>query len=85
MSHLNLSFLAIGKNVFKGEAKAVIVPTMTGIIEVLPKHTQLISALKKGEVIIKTSNSELKIKIDKGVLEVQPKSQVIILADLTKE
>lgn len=82
---LNVSIIGKDKNAYEGEALAVIVPTKMGIIEILPEHMQLISALKRGEIILKTKKGERKFKIFSGVIEVRPHSKVIILADIEKE
>ena len=61
-------------------------PTQTGIIEVLPQHMQLVSALKAGEIVLKKDNEkDLTFKISGGVLEVRTESNVIILADIVRE
>jgi F-type H+-transporting ATPase subunit epsilon len=85
MQNLKVSIIGKDKIAYQGEAEAVFVPTQTGIIEVLPEHMQLVSALKKGEVVLKTTGKEQKFKILNGVLEVRSKSNIIILADLEKE
>lgn len=85
MQKLTVAIIGKEKLLYEGEADAVFVPTKTGVIEVLPEHMQLISALQKGEVIVKTKESDLVFKITGGVLEVRAKSNVIILADVVKE
>lgn len=85
MANLQIAIIAKDKIVYKGEAEAVFVPTQTGIIEVLPEHAQLVSALKAGDLIMKTSEGEKKLLISGGVLEVRQKSNVILLVDLVKE
>ena len=91
---MKLKVAIIGKDklAYEGEADAVFVPTKTGIIEVLPNHTQLISALQAGEIIVKTAGSDSAkdgasktFKVTGGVLEVRANSNVIILADIEKE
>ena len=82
MQKLNVTIIAKDKVVYRGEAEAVFVPTQTGIIEVLPEHMQLVSALKAGDLIVKNEGKETTYKISGGVLEVRAKSNVIILVDL---
>lgn len=83
---IKISIIAKDKIAYEGEAEAVFVPTQTGIIEVLPEHMQLVSALSAGEIVLKTKDGATqKFKILGGVLEVRSKSNVIILADLEKE
>jgi len=85
MGNLKVAVIVKDRIAYEGEVSAVFVPTQTGIIEILPNHTQLVSALAKGEIIIKTENKEEKFNIYGGVVEVRAKSNVIILADIIKE
>lgn len=85
MTTLKVSIIGKDKIAYQGEADYAFVPTKSGIIEILPNHTQLVSALALGEIILKTEKGEQKFKISDGVLEVRPKSEIIILADITKE
>jgi len=87
MTNLKVVIIAKDKIAYDGEAVALFVPTQTGIIEVLPEHMQLVSALRAGEIEVKTIEGKLneKFKISGGVLEVRAKSNVIILADVVKE
>ena len=84
---MKLTVAIIGKDklAYEGDADAVFVPTKTGIVEVLPNHTQLVSALEKGEIIVKIKEGDKVFKVTGGVLEVRAKSNVIILADVEKE
>ena len=82
MAILKVSIISQDQIAFQGDAEGVFVPTQSGIIEVLPEHMQLVSALQKGEIVVKTTDGEKKFKITGGVLEVRAKSNVIILVDL---
>ncbi len=79
---LNIAIISKEKILYQGQADTVFVPTETGIIEVLPEHMQLVSALKAGDLIVKNDDKETVFKITGGVLEVRQKSNVIILVDL---
>jgi len=86
MNKLKVAIIAKDKIAYEGEAESIFVPTQTGIIEILPEHMQLISALVSGEVILKTKDGINKnFKISGGVLEIRSKSNVIILADIISE
>ena len=92
MQKLTVAIIGKDKVLYKGEASAVFVPTKMGIIEVLPEHMQLVSALQAGEIIVKTVGSDSikdgaskTFKVTSGVLEVRTKSNVIILADVARE
>jgi F-type H+-transporting ATPase subunit epsilon len=81
MSKLKITIIAKDKIAYEGEADNVFVPTQTGIIEVLPNHTQLVSALASGEMVLNTGNEQKKFKVSGGVLEVRTNSNVVILVD----
>ncbi|MEI7765107.1 MAG: hypothetical protein WCI93_00810 [bacterium] len=85
MAILKVAIIGKDKMAYEGEAEAVFVPTKTGIIEVMPNHTQLVSALGIGEIIVKTKDGDNTFKVTGGVLEVRAESNVIILADIVKE
>ena len=79
MRKLKISIIAQDKIFYQGEADALFAPTQTGLIEVLPGHMQLVSALAQGEIILKTNGETKKFTISGGVLEVRAESNVIIL------
>ena len=85
MATLKISIIGTDKIAYEGEATSVFVPTKSGIIEVLPEHMQLVSALAPGEIILKNEKGEQKFKVTGGVLEVRAESKIIILADIMKE
>lgn len=84
---LKLKIIAKDRILYQGQANSVIIPTKMGIIEVLPNHMALVSALSAGEIILKndkenSANGErIKFVVQSGVLEVRPKSEVIILVN----
>ena len=83
MEKLKVAIIAKDKVAYEGEAESIFVPTQTGIIEILPEHMQLVSALASGDVIIKTKDGVINtFKISGGVLEIRSKSNIIILADI---
>jgi F-type H+-transporting ATPase subunit epsilon len=85
MAILKVSIIGKDKIAYEGDADAIFVPTKSGIIEVLPEHMQLVSALSGGEIVMKSSGGDKTFKVSGGVLEVRSKSNVIILADIVKE
>jgi F-type H+-transporting ATPase subunit epsilon len=85
MAKLKISVISQDKIAYQGEADAVFAPTQSGIIEVLPEHMQLVSALKKGEITVKNGSETKNFKANSGVIEVRKNSNVIILADIEKE
>ena len=93
MQKLKVSIIGQDKIAYEGKATSVFVPTQSGLIEILPEHMQLVSALAPGEIILKTIESDPSttlgaskiFKVSGGVLEVRAGSNVIILADIIKE
>jgi F0F1-type ATP synthase epsilon subunit len=93
MVTLKVSIIGTDKIAYEGEAISVFVPTQSGIIEVLPEHMQLVSALAPGEIILNFGKSDpstslrasQKFKVTGGVIEIRPESKIIILADIVKE
>ena len=92
MHKLKISIIGTDKIAYEGEASSVFVPTKSGLIEVLPEHMQLVSALAPGEIILNgvptpggVGKQEQKFKVTGGVIEIRPESKVIILADIVKE
>ncbi len=69
--------------IFQGEVEELIVPTVDGQLTILPNHTQLLSALAHGELIIKNGKNEQLLAVEGGFIEVDSK-QVSVLADYAK-
>ena len=67
--------------VYERDIKEVYVPTKAGVTGILPKHVGLVSVLDKGALHIKHDEGEEILSIYKGVLEVRPESNVVVLAD----
>ena len=65
---------------FSGEADAVVVPGGEGEMTVLPNHVPLVSALRKGSVIVRKDNEEVyRHEVEKGVLEITGERVSILL------
>lgn len=82
MNNLKIAIIAKDRVVYQGEAISVTVPTKSGIIQVLPEHMQLVSALAPGEIVLTLESGKQKFSVTGGVLEIKPKSNVVILADI---
>jgi len=75
-----LTIARIDKVLFEGEFKSVYVPGITGDMQILPKHEPLITALKKGVIIVEDiDGKEEKFEIERAFLEVNKKEVNIIL------
>jgi F-type H+-transporting ATPase subunit epsilon len=67
-------------SMFSGKADRVFAQAADGEVGILPKHTQLLSSLKPGQVRVVSGDEEDHFFINSGILEVQP-DVVTILAD----
>lgn len=68
------------KTILKEDVDEVLVPTQQGQIGILPHHTNLVTELVHGEMIIKTKGKEHILAVTGGFLEVKD-GKVTILAD----
>ena len=78
---MRLNIVSAEKEIFSHLAEMVIVPGEQGDLGIMPQHSQLLSTLKAGEVIItEQGGNKESIYISGGILEVQP-HVVTILSD----
>ena len=81
MSTIRVEVVSAEAEIFKGEAKLVVVSGEMGDLGIAPRHAPLITRIKPGQVrIIKPDDDELFLYVSGGILEVQP-TVVTILAD----
>ena len=66
--------------IFSGTAEMVYAPAEMGEVGIAPRHTQMITRLKPGEVRLQTGDQEQSFYVSGGILEVQP-HVVTVLAD----
>lgn len=66
--------------IFSGTAEMVYAPAEMGEVGIAPRHTQLITRLKPGEVRLQTGDEIQSFYVSGGILEVQP-HVITILAD----
>lgn len=70
------------RKIFSHEVLEVVVPTTHGYLTILPNHIPLVSTVALGELRVKLSDGTIHpFAISSGILEVQPSSKVVILAD----
>ncbi len=78
---MHLDIVSAEKEIFSGVAEVVIAPAVMGEVGIYPRHTQMLTPLKPGEVrITKQGGEEESIYVSGGILEVQP-HVVTILSD----
>jgi F-type H+-transporting ATPase subunit epsilon len=80
MATVKLDIVTAEKVVYSGEVDIVIAPGQEGELGILPHHAPLMTTLKAGELIARTSAEEYSMAISGGFLEVLP-DRIIVLAD----
>jgi len=83
MSKIKIKFKIITPEriTYENEIDQVTIPTENGEITVLARHAPLVSILKPGEIRIKKDGKVISLAVSTGFVEVQPNSEVYILAD----
>jgi F-type H+-transporting ATPase subunit epsilon len=76
----HLDVVTAEQALFSGTVEEVIAPGAMGDLGIMPRHSQLISKLRAGELQYKTSDGMASLFVSGGVLEVQP-HVVTVLAD----
>ncbi len=77
---MHLDVVSAENSLFSGDILELFAPGEMGDLGIMPKHTQLITTLKAGELRYITEEGEASLFVAGGVMEVQP-SVVTILAD----
>lgn len=77
---MHVDIVSAEEEVFSGTAEMLFAPGVMGELGILPRHTQLLTQLKPGEVRVKTAEGEQDYYVSGGMIEVQP-HVVTILAD----
>jgi F-type H+-transporting ATPase subunit epsilon len=78
---MHVNIVSAEEEIFSGTVEQVHAPAMMGEVGIFPRHTQMLTTLKPGEVrVIKEGGEEEFYFISGGILEVQP-HVVTVLAD----
>ncbi|MCL2144363.1 MAG: ATP synthase F1 subunit epsilon [Endomicrobia bacterium] len=77
-SKFELEILSPQGSAFKGAVLSVSVPTASGIITILPGHTNLVTKLIEGEIVIKHDGGERKITVTDGFVEIFANAVAIV-------
>ena len=78
---IRVEIVSAEAEVFSGTAEAVFAPAVMGEVGIMPRHAQLLTELKPGEVRVKLPGGEEEsFYVSGGFLEVQP-HVVTILSD----
>lgn len=76
----HVDIVSAEESIFSGTAEMVYAPAEMGEVGIAPRHTQMITRLKPGEVRLVTGSEEQTFFVSGGILEVQP-HVVTILSD----
>lgn len=76
----HVDIVSAEKEIFSGTAEMVYAPAEMGEVGIAPRHTQMITRMKAGEVRLQTGDEEKTFFVTGGILEVQP-HVVTVLAD----
>jgi len=78
---MHLDIVSAEHEIYSGVAEIVVAPAVMGEVGIYPRHTQMLTPLKPGEVHITKQGGEVEsIYVSGGILEVQP-HVVTILSD----
>lgn len=77
---MHLDVVSAEESIFSGLVEEILAPGTMGDLGVMPRHSQLITTLKAGELRYKTNDGEVSLFVAGGIMEVQP-SIVTVLAD----
>jgi F-type H+-transporting ATPase subunit epsilon len=78
---IHVDVVSAEQEIFSGLAEMVVAPAEGGDVGIMPRHNQMLTRLRPGEVRIKTADGkEQYIFVSGGMLEVQP-HVVTVLAD----
>jgi F-type H+-transporting ATPase subunit epsilon len=80
---IDLQIVTPEKMAFTGTVDQITLPTRDGQITILPKHINLVSTIKHGELIIKNDKEEILMAVYGGFVEVR-KNQVRVMTDIAE-
>ncbi|MDR1817488.1 MAG: ATP synthase F1 subunit epsilon [Puniceicoccales bacterium] len=67
---LTLDIVTPAKKVFTGTADSVVLPTQSGLVDILPGHIPLTTLLVPGEVVVTSGGTVERLVVDKGFARV---------------
>ncbi len=78
---MHVNIVSAEAEIFSGTVESVFAPAVMGEVGIYPRHTQMLSPLKPGEIrVVKEGGGEDFFFVSGGMLEVQP-HVVTVLAD----
>ncbi len=78
---MHIDIVSAEAEIFSGTVEVVVAPAVMGEVGIYPRHTQMLTPLKPGEVrVTKQGGEEESFYVSGGMLEVQP-HRVTVLSD----
>lgn len=78
---IHVDIVSAEREIFSGLAEMVVAPAEMGDVGIAPRHSQMLTRLRPGEVRVKVPNGEDEyFYVSGGILEVQP-HVITVLAD----
>ena len=77
---MHLDVVSAEESIYSGVVEEILAPGTLGNLGIMPRHSQLITTLKPGELRYKTKDGDVSLFVAGGIMEVQP-SIVTVLAD----
>ena len=78
---MHIDIVSAEAEIFSGTVEVVVAPAIMGEVGIYPRHTQMLTPLKPGEVrVTKQGGEEESFYVSGGILEVQPHG-VTVLSD----
>ena len=74
-----LEVVTTEETLYSGEAEVVIAPGIEGQLGILPRHAPLLTAVSKGEVVVRNKGSDTSIDVNGGFLEVKDNKITILV------
>lgn len=83
MSVMQVEVVSSEQNIYSGEARFVVVPTVQGELGIYPRHEPIMSLVRPGalRLTVPGEAEEVLVAVSGGVLEVQP-DKITVLADV---
>ena len=77
-----LEVVTTEETLYSGEADVVIAPVIEGQLGILPRHAPLLTAVNKGEVVVRNEGIETSIDVNGGFLEVKDNKVTILVTSI---
>jgi F-type H+-transporting ATPase subunit epsilon len=78
---MHIDIVSAEAEIYSGTVEVVVAPAIMGEVGIYPRHTQMLTPLKPGEVrVTKQGGEEESFYVSGGILEVQP-HRVTVLSD----